>query len=343
MKKTLSILTNLALVICVLLLLAVLLAPSILHLSFNTVVSGSMEPTIKTGAMIATVKAAPAEIQVGDVIGFRVEGIDTPICHRVIEIVKTEGGIVFRTKGDANESPDTWVVKPENLIGRIVFHLSWIGYVAKFIKEPYGFGLMVGLPAVIIIGLEIKNLFWPKSIRRRRPRLMEKPSQFPAYLSLLIGLVLIGVLGGMMVGNTQERTLGSFAKESKSPDQSLYVSKRNMQNKGILPLVICLSSEDEAVSFSEAYFKLAPGRQKEVEIAGDSGEAIIKNGCLFPLLPKEILYQLFVWNSRFTPFVVAGVWIFPLTMAAFIVLKRLSAKPKLAQRAKIMKRRLSHE
>ena len=343
MKRTFNVLANLVLVICVLLLLAVLLAPTLLGLSFNTILSGSMEPNIKTGAMIAMEKVAPEEVQVGDVIGFKLEGMDTPVCHRVIEVVETEEGISFLTKGDANEDPDTWVVKPENLTGKVIFHMAWLGYVAKFIKEPYGFGLLIGLPAAIIVALEMRNIFWPKSTRRKRPKLLTKPSQFPAYLSLIIGLALIGVLGGMMIGNFQEKTLGSFARESEGAGQPLYVSERNMQNKGMLPLVICLSSEDETVSFSENCFRLSPGKQKEVEITGDAEETIIKTGCFFPFLPKEILYQLFVWNSRFAPFVVAAVWIFPFTAIAFLVFKRLSAKPKLAERAKLMKRRLSYE
>ena len=343
MKKVINVLADLVLGICVLLLLATFLAPSLFNLSFNTILSGSMTPAIKTGAMIATSKVTPEEVQVGDIIAFRIEGMDTPICHRVIEIKETEEGIGFQTKGDANEEPDTWVVKPENLIGRMTFHIPYVGYLAKFIKSKIGFGLLVGLPAVIIIGLEIKNLFWPKSFRRRRPKLREKPSQFPAFLSLLIGLVLIGILGGITAGNTQEKTLGSFAREKEEIGQPLYVSERNMQNKGKLPLVICLFSEDKTVSFSEAYFKLSPGTQKEVKIAGDSEEAVIKTGCLFPLLPKETLYQLFIWNSRFASFVAAAVWIFPLTMIVFLVLRGLSSKPKLAQRAKLMKRRLSYE
>ncbi len=340
MKKTLSILTNLVLGICALLLLAVLWTPSFFHLSFNTILSGSMEPAITTGAMVVMAKVAPEEIKVGDVIGFRVEGMDTPVCHRVTEIKETEEGTGFLTKGDANEEPDTWVVKPENLIGRVFFHLSWIGYVAKFVKQPYGFGLLVGLPAVIIIALEIKNLFWSKPTRRR-PKLRGKPSQFSAYLSFLIGLASIGVLGGMMAGNFQEKTLGSFARESKEADQPLYVSERSIQNKGILPLVICLSSEDETVSFSAAYFKLSPGKQKEVKIAGDSEEAIIKTGAFFPLLPNETLHQLFSWNSRLASFIVARVWIFPLTTIVFLVLKKLTSKPKLAERAKLLKGRLT--
>ena len=335
-------LANLALVIAVLLLVAVLLAPPLLGFSFEPILGGSMEPTIKTGALIAMEKAAPEEILVGDIIGFRVEGMDTPVCHRVIEIVDTEQGVGFITRGDANESPDTWIVKPENLIGRVVLDLAWLGYVAKFVKTPYGFGLLLGLPAMLIVALEARNIFSPKSSRRTRPKLRQKPSQFPAYLSIIIGLVLIGVLWGMMAGNTQEKTLASFAERSGEANQPLYVSQRNMQNKGNLPLVICLFSEDETVSFSENYFQLTPGKQKEIEINGDYESAVIKTGCLFPLLPQKTLYQLFSWDSRFAPLVAAAVWLFPITIIAFMVLKGLCSRPKLAQRAKYIKGVLTH-
>ena len=64
MKKFLSILADLVLGTCVLLLLAVFLAPAFFNLSFNTILSGSMEPVLKTGAMIAMSKVAPEEIKV---------------------------------------------------------------------------------------------------------------------------------------------------------------------------------------------------------------------------------------------------------------------------------------
>ena len=343
MKKAISTLANLALALSVLLLLAVLVAPPLLGVSLEPVLGGSMEPFISTGALIAMVKVAPEEVQVGDVIGFKVEGIDTPVCHRVIELVDTEQGIGFRTKGDANEDPDAWVVKPENLLGKVVFDLPSVGYIAKFIKTPYGFASLLGLPAIIIVALELKSLFGTKPLRRRRPRLIrQKPSQFPAYLPIIIGLILIGVLWAMMAGNTQERTLGSFAQRSEEVNQPLYVSQRNMQNKGILPLVICLFSEDETVSFSENYFRLSPGRQKEIEISGEREAAVIKTGAFFPLLPQKTLYQLFTWDSRLAPLVAAAVWVFPLTVIAFVVLRAFSARPELVPRAKYLKGVLSH-
>lgn len=344
MKKTVGILTSLVMVISVLLLLARFLAPALFGLDFHTVLSGSMEPTIKTGAMAVMKKITVEEVQIGDIIGFKMEGVDIPICHRVIEILETEEGFV--TKGDANEEPDTWVVKPENLEGRVVFHITGVGYIAKFIKTPYGFGLLIGLPAFLIIVLEIKTLFWSKPARRRRPRQREKPSRFPAYLCLLIGLVLIGGLWGMMAQNTQEKTLESFAQKSEDMEGPLYVSERNIQNKGILPLVICLFSEDKTVSFSESCFRLSTEEQKKVEITGNSGEAIIKTGCFFSLLPREFLHQLFAWNSQLSPLIAAAVWILPLTIIAFLIVKGLISGPKIAEKAKyirnIKRRRFSY-
>lgn len=340
MRKAFSVLADIILVFCVLLLLAVFLAPPLFGYSLDTILSGSMEPAIKTGAMIVRARAAPEEIKLGEVIAFNVEGLDHPVCHRVIEIIKTEEQISFRTKGDANESPDEWVVDADHLIGKIVFNLSWVGSITQFVKKPYGFALVVGLPAAIAIALEIKKNLKPKPNRRRRSRLIERPSPGSAWLCLLIGLVLIGVLGGMMAQNTQEKTLGSFAKESEETKQPLYVSERNMQNKGKLPLAICLFSEDKTVSFGESYFILSPGKQKEIKITGDSAEATIITGAFLPVLPGKTLYGIFIWNTKLAPFIIAGVWILPMAIIVFLILLKLNAKLEITKRKELMKRRI---
>jgi len=342
MKKSVGILANLALAVSVLLLLVVLVAPSLLGLRLESILSGSMEPYLSTGDLIAMVNTPAEEVRVGDVIGFKVEGMDTPVCHRVYEMVDIEQGGGFITKGDANEEPDPWVVKPENLIGRVVFPLPGVGYIAKFIKTPGGFAMVLGLPAIIIVALELKSLFGTKPMKRKRPKLKEKPSYLLLFLPIISGLILMGVLWGMMAGNTQEKTLGSFAEKSEEVNQPLYVSQRNMQNKGILPLVICLVSEDETVSFSENHFQLSPGRHKEVDISGDSGTAVIKTGAFFPLLPQKALYQLFTWDSRFAPLIAAAAWILPLAIIALLVLKAFAARPRFAARAKYIKGMLSY-
>jgi signal peptidase len=344
MKKLIGILANLILVTCILLMVAALVAPSLLGFTLDNILSGSMEPAIQTGALIAMERVTSADIKIGDVIGYRVEGMDLPVCHRVVEIVDTEEEFGFITKGDANEGPDPDVVKPGAIIGRVVFDLPYVGYVARFIKTPLGFGLLLGLPAVIIVMGELKTIFTPKYGRRKRPRLIRKKFvQLPAYLVIILGLVLIGILWGIMGGQTQQKTLGSIADENIEANQPSYTSERMMQNKGRFPLIICLSSHDKTVSFSESYFRLRPGENNEVEIEGDSKDAVINTGCFFPLLPQEVLYKLFIWNPRIAPLVVAAVWLIPITLIAFIAVKVLLSPPMIAPRAKSMKEMLSYD
>jgi len=69
---------------------------------FDAVLSGSMEPELAVGGLIVIRPADPQQLNVGDVISFKLPGIDTPICHRVMDIQETESGRLFTTKGDAN-------------------------------------------------------------------------------------------------------------------------------------------------------------------------------------------------------------------------------------------------
>jgi len=158
MKKALNVLGNFTLGVSLLLLLVVVVAPLLLGFTFNTIISESMKPTLKLGGVVGLKKTEPDEIQVGDIIGLKMAGMNTPVCHRVVEIVGTEEGIGFRTQGDAVEEADAWVVKPENLLGKVIFHVPWVGYAADFIKTPYGFVLLLGLPAVLIISGELLSM-----------------------------------------------------------------------------------------------------------------------------------------------------------------------------------------
>lgn len=74
------------------------------------VLSGSMEPTYPTGALIYV-----KDVKVGDPITFVLNEELTVATHRVIEVNTADGW--FRTQGDDNDSPDGSPVLFENLIG----------------------------------------------------------------------------------------------------------------------------------------------------------------------------------------------------------------------------------
>ena len=96
-------------------------------------VSGSMSPTIKTSSMIL-VRAPSEEIHVGDVIIFNAADKELPVMHRVVEIQEDETGMRHLiTKGDANDSVDSWDTTSDNVLGKVVLVISEVGYPLHFL------------------------------------------------------------------------------------------------------------------------------------------------------------------------------------------------------------------
>ncbi len=143
------------------LLLLTTLVPIPGNFSVKIVKSGSMEPAIKTGGIV--VIRPSQSYGVGDVITF---GKDTktqiPTTHRIVEIA----GSSFITKGDANDTVDLALVKKSDVRGKVIFSLPYVGFILDFARKPFGFILLVGLPASLVILDEIVKIW--REIRRLR-------------------------------------------------------------------------------------------------------------------------------------------------------------------------------
>jgi len=99
----------------------------------SLVASDSMSPYMRVGD-IAIVAAVPTDtIKVGDIIDYKMPE-RVFIVHRVIRIEEQQGGTVFITKGDANGEPDAEPVLPDNVVGKVVFTVPKIGWVAVVLK-----------------------------------------------------------------------------------------------------------------------------------------------------------------------------------------------------------------
>ena len=166
---------------------------------FDAVLSGSMEPSLEVGGLVVLRPVEAEDVVVGDVISFRVPNVDTPICHRVIEIQRNDGELFLRTKGDANESPDPSLVSSDNLSGRQVFYLSYLGHLThfdRFARTPVdvlGRELTVGFVAMLMMGLAVIGLILSdvlpeivdpsasrkrKTIERQKERLLSRRKLF---------------------------------------------------------------------------------------------------------------------------------------------------------------------
>ena len=122
--------------------------------------SGSMEPAIKTGSVVVSY---PSENYVqGDVITFAPNGDSKKlITHRIVFKLYPDGAdspARYITGGDANEDFDTWEIKDEYILGKNILNIPYLGYLANYAKTPYGFLLLVIVPATIIIYEELKSL-----------------------------------------------------------------------------------------------------------------------------------------------------------------------------------------
>lgn len=167
-KKVFQALATLILVAVILVAIGIILAPRF-GWQIAAVYSGSMEPAITVGSLVVVQPVAPQTIKEGDVITYA-PPTDTSlrVTHRVIEVVEDEYGLMFRTKGDANEDLDAYGVPAQNVAGRVWLSVPYAGYVMDFIQKPIGLGLLLGVPAAIIIGMELGNIY--KAIREWRQK-----------------------------------------------------------------------------------------------------------------------------------------------------------------------------
>jgi len=126
----------------------------------DVVCSGSMEPELKAGSLVITRPVEPQEIVVGDIIAFSPKGVtlgENEVTHRVIGIEEASP-LYFKTKGDANDNPDPFMVPARNLVGRICFKAHYVGYFTGFLRTPWGFLLALVIPGLIIITMYIKSI-----------------------------------------------------------------------------------------------------------------------------------------------------------------------------------------
>ena len=122
--------------------LAVFFLPKI-GISVDIVMSGSMEPTLKTGGIVFT-DTKRTEPSVGDIVTFR--NAKGKVSHRVVAKQKQS----YITKGDANNTEDVSLLEPEQIIGTVILTVPLLGYAAELLKEK-----TVGMLLLLMIFQEL--------------------------------------------------------------------------------------------------------------------------------------------------------------------------------------------
>lgn len=103
----------------------------------HVVTTGSMEPEIPVGSLVATRPVAPRSVHAGDVVAFADPGdAGRTILHRVVRVNAADGRQPrFTTQGDANASPDFEEVRAGLLRGRQLIAIPRVGTVVRFLSD----------------------------------------------------------------------------------------------------------------------------------------------------------------------------------------------------------------
>lgn len=122
-----------------------------------TVLSGSMEPEIKTGSVVF-VKPQPKYLH-GDIITFTdPKSPKATVTHRIFSVQEATPGAYIITKGDANKTPDTDPRDYKNILGKVYFSIPYVGYPVNYAKTRDGLIFLVIIPITIIIYSELLTI-----------------------------------------------------------------------------------------------------------------------------------------------------------------------------------------
>ena len=134
-----------------------LIALRVNHGNVLSVQGESMVPNLNKGDLVTVARVPMSDLRIGDVITYTSpKDASVTITHRIVGTPAELGSNNFETKGDANQMPDQ-LIAPEAIIGRAVYAVPKVGYVADFLRQPLGLIAIVYLPVLSILGLEIRR------------------------------------------------------------------------------------------------------------------------------------------------------------------------------------------
>lgn len=131
--------------------LLVAVGPRLLPYRTYFVRSGSMEPTIPTGALVVLTKTDSSTVVPGDIITFK-NPLDRTvlITHRIVDVETDLQGRAFITKGDANAQPDPWRVPAIGTSWKHSFDVPILGYVFGFLAAPEIRIALIVMPVLVL-------------------------------------------------------------------------------------------------------------------------------------------------------------------------------------------------
>lgn len=140
--------------------------------SIYTIVSPSMTPVINVYDVVINVAVDdPTDIEMGDIITYKSQSSNSEgmtITHRVVGIDQLpDGTYEYLTRGDNNEEPDSPYVTFDNVIGREVAIIPYVGRLQFLIANHKWWLILLIIPIGIYLVREILKLIDLLNLRNR--------------------------------------------------------------------------------------------------------------------------------------------------------------------------------
>jgi len=114
-----------------------ILVSGVFNYQMIAIASNSMNPVFYRGDAVILKKLSSdeiKEIKIGDILVFESDNII--VVHRVIDRkTAMNGTYLYQTKGDNNNAPDSDLVEPSSVIGRMEAGIKFIGYPSLWLQE----------------------------------------------------------------------------------------------------------------------------------------------------------------------------------------------------------------
>ena len=102
------------------------------------------------------------KIENGDIITFNPSSSsEAYLTHRVVEKIpdyEGTGVTCFKTKGDANDSEDSFLIDENRVIGTVQFHLPKLGFILRFVQLRWYF--IAPLVVLLFVFMELLKRYF---------------------------------------------------------------------------------------------------------------------------------------------------------------------------------------
>ena len=119
--------------------------------------SASMEPTYSVGDVVLVANEQVGDLRSGEVV----TRYDAPqardsLTHRVTELSREGDVVQVATRGDANDTGETWSAPANRQVGVVVASMPAIGLPLTMVRTSTGWAVVLGLGVLAVLGVLLR-------------------------------------------------------------------------------------------------------------------------------------------------------------------------------------------